>query len=66
MISLNPCKFFKDSNCLIKRSYCDLNCDQTINDSGIPFFDLSSTFGHPGTGRETGVKSSGIKWPKDE
>jgi|APFre7841882654_1041346.scaffolds.fasta_scaffold16735_2 hypothetical protein len=66
MTSWNPCKFFKDSNCLIKRSYCDLNCDQTINDSDIRFLDLSSTFAQLGIGGRTEANSSGAKLIKDK
>jgi hypothetical protein len=62
----NPCKFYKDFSCLIKRSYCDLNCDQTINDLGIRSLDLSSTLAQLGTRGEAGVKSSGMKWFKDK
>jgi hypothetical protein len=33
------CKFYKNSICTLKEGYCDLNCNQTIGDKDIQYYD---------------------------
>ncbi len=33
------CKFYKNSICTLKEGSCDLNCNQTIGDKDIQYYD---------------------------
>jgi hypothetical protein len=37
------CKFYKNSICTLKDSYCDLNCDQTTSGKDIQCYDEIGT-----------------------
>ncbi len=38
------CKFYENSICTIKNSYCDLNCDQATRGKDIQSYDETDIF----------------------